>query len=332
MPRSPLGLELGLTVTPLVQPWPMDDNAVARIATIQHSLVSRSQALQLGFTDRAIKVRLNTGRWLELHDAVYSIAGAPDTWDQRHLAACMAVGPGAAVSHRSAAAIHGLWSRRGDLTEITVPRDTSPELDGVTVHRLADLTERWTTTVNGLIVTSPARTLVDVGAVMTIGNVGRMLDRAIGTRVLTLREAEFARMAVARRGRSGAGVVRRLLAERMDGPVAESTLQARMVTLLQRHAVPLPVLEHTILDGRGGFVGRVDFAYPEIKYAIEVDGFAAHTGLREFRHDRVRQNEIVDLGWLVHRFTWSEVDALSQRVAARVRAARSRLLGTLRAL
>jgi len=103
-----------------------------------------------------------------------------------------------------------------------------------------------------------------------------------------------------------------------------------MTTLLRRHGVSYPVPQHTVFDAHGQFVGCVDFAYPELKYAIEVDGYEFHTGLREFRHDRVRQNDLVDLGWTVHRFTWTDVDQLSPRVADRIRRRHLELLGTLR--
>jgi len=103
-----------------------------------------------------------------------------------------------------------------------------------------------------------------------------------------------------------------------------------MLTLLRVRGVPSPIAQHTVLDGHGQFVGVVDFAFPEMKYAIEVDGYESHAGLREFRHDRVRQNELVDLGWTVHRFTWNEVDRLSSRVADRVRLRHHQLLGTLK--
>lgn len=103
-----------------------------------------------------------------------------------------------------------------------------------------------------------------------------------------------------------------------------------MSTLLRVQGLPLPVPEHTVFDEHGQFVGTVDFAYPEIKYAIEVDGYEFHTGLREFRHDRVRQNDLVDLGWTLHRFTWTDVDELSPRVADRIRRRHLDLLGTLK--
>jgi very-short-patch-repair endonuclease len=134
--------------------------------------------------------------------------------------------------------------------------------------------------------------------------------------------------AVARKGRAGVGIIRRLLEERGDVPDG-TVLERRMWTLLATHGIPTPVAQQTVLDGHGQFVGVVDFAYPELKYVIEVDGFESHSALREFRHDRVRQNDLIDLGWTVHRFTWTEVDQLSPRVADRIRHRRFELLGTL---
>jgi very-short-patch-repair endonuclease len=102
-----------------------------------------------------------------------------------------------------------------------------------------------------------------------------------------------------------------------------------MASLLRRFQLPMPVPQHTVLDDHGGFVARVDFAYPELKYAIEVDGYAAHSELRAFRHDRSRQNDLVDSGWVVHRFTAKEIEDHPSRVAFRIAERHATLLGTL---
>jgi hypothetical protein len=193
------------------------------------------------------------------------------------------------------------------------------------VHRIADLSDRWIVRVDGVPVTTPARTLVDLGSVLPLGSVGTALDRALGRQLVSLAEVRAALNAVARKGRAGAGIIRALLKER-QGAVTPSVLQARMATLIRLHGLPSPVPEHTVLDEHGGFVGRVDFAYPEVRYAIEVDGYEAHSSPRAFQQDRARQNDLVDLGWTVHRFTWADVDGHPGRVAARIR----QLLGTLR--
>jgi hypothetical protein len=307
----------------------MDDALAMELAATQHSLITNDQALDVGFGRDWVRDRFSDGILARAHLGVYRFTSAAESREQRLLAACLAVGPVSAASHRSAASMHGIWSARADLVEITVGRDRSPELAGVTTHRIADLAEGWIMEVDGVPVTTPARTLVDLGAVLPLGSVSRALDRAIGRQLVTLPEVRRAFEAVARKGRTGVGVMRHLLVERGNAPNTCSVLQARMTTLLRMHGLPAPVPEHAVLDENGQFVGRVDFAYPGIRYAIEVDGYEAHAGLREFRHDRVRQNDLVDLGWSVHRFTWTEVDQLSARVAQRIRRHHADLLGTL---
>lgn len=310
----------------------MDDLLAMELAATQHSLITHDQALHVGLHRDWIRDRFNDGMLARAQIGVYRFTSAAESREQRLLAACLAAGSLSAVSHRSAAAVHGIWTVRDALVEITVGRDRSPELAGVTMHRMADLADRWIVNIDGVPVTTPARTLVDLGAVLPLGSVSRALDRAIGRQLVGLSDVRVALNAVARRGRAGVGAMRLLLAERGDTPDVDesaSVLQARMSTLLRLRGVPTPVSEYKVHDPRGQFVGRVDFAYPGIRYAIEVDGYEAHTGLREFRHDRVRQNDLVDLGWSVHRFTWTEVDQLSIRVAQRIRRRHRELLGTL---
>jgi Protein of unknown function (DUF559) len=306
----------------------MDDRMAMELAATQHSLIGADQLYEAGFSRRQIHFRLQQGLLARMHKGVYRYTTAVETREQHLLAACLGVGQPSAGSHRAAAAMCGIWLVPTELIEISVGRDRSPSLQGVVMHRLADLSERWIVRIDGVPVTSPARTLVDLGAVLPLGSVSRALDRALGRKLTTLPEVRAAMHAVARKGRAGVGVIRRLLEERGDEP-GGSVLENRMSTLLRAHGVPAPIAQYTVLNGHGEFVGCVDFAYPELRYAIEVDGYEYHAGLREFRHDRVRQNDIVDLGWTVHRFTWDEVDTLSARVADRIRHRRLHLLGTL---
>ncbi len=307
----------------------MDDRMAMELAATQYSLITAHQAYEVGLTKRQIQLRIKSGVMRRVHKGVYRYAATRQTREQHLLAACLAVGSPSAASHRAAAAMHGMWLVPAELVEISVGRDRSPSLQGVTMHRLGDLNPRWIVDVDGLPITTPARTLVDLGAVLPLGSVSRALDRALGRDLVTLPEVRAAMNWVARKGRAGVGTVRRLLEERGDAPDG-TVLERRMSTLLHLHGLPVPVAQQTVLDGHGQFVGVVDFAYPEIKYVIEVDGYESHSGLREFRHDRVRQNDLVDLGWTVHRFTWSEVDQLSPRVADRIRHRRLELLGTYR--
>ena len=87
-----------------------------------------------------------------------------------------------------------------------------------------------------------------------------------------------------------------------------------MAALLRAHGVPRALPEYRV-SARGVFVGRVDFAYPELKLAIEVDGFEPHTALDVFRKDRARQNDLVSSGWTVLRYVWRDVNAMAWHVA-----------------
>lgn len=302
--------------------------AINGLAERQHALVTLRQASGEGVAERTVWNRHATGRWDRLHRNVYRIAGAPRTWEQDLLAACLAVGGSVAVSHRAAASVAGILPFAFDGVELTVVYARAPAPRGVIVHRLRDLTERWIVEQDGIPVTSVARTLVDLGAVAPTGTVARALDRAVGRRLVTLGEVRRALDAVARKGRRGVGVMRTLLDERGVGADPAGVLEARMAALLRAHGLPRADAEFEVRDDRGLFLGRVDFAYPELKLAIEVDGYESHVALDAFRHDRARQNDLVEAGWTVLRFVWRDVDRLHPLVAHRIARTHARLLGS----
>jgi hypothetical protein len=302
------------------------DQILASSADRQHGLVTKDQALGAGLMPHHVHDRIRNGRWVAVYDNVYRLVGAPPTMSQRRLAAVLAIGSLAAVSHRAAAEMHGLWTSTPPTVEISTNREHSPELDGVrVVHRLDDLSERWVTAVDRVPCTTVARTLVDLGAVLPDKEVARCLDRAMGRGLATVSEVETARRAVARQGRRGAGVIRRVLLPHLAGEPVAGVFEARMARLLTEQGLPPAVPEYRVWTDAGAFVARVDFAYPQLRLAIEVDGLSAHSSVDAFRHDRARQNALVSVGWTVLRFTWTEVDQGSQHVGSTIREARRRL-------
>ncbi len=260
-----------------------------------------------------------SGAWERLHDGVFRIAGAPPSYEQSLLAACLAIGPEAAASHRSAAVLHGLLSFQDPPVEVTTDRRRSPEVGDAAVHRLADFTERWVTSVDGVRVTTAPRTLVDLGAVCRPRLVEAALDRAIGRRKVTLREVRDALVAVARRGRRGVGVLRPLLDERLGVAAPAGVMEARMASLLQRAGIGGAMPEFMVTDEHGGFIAVVDFAFPDARLAVEVDGYEAHIPLAAFRDGKVRDRLLIGAGWLPLHFSWREVDRQDPRVAADIR-------------
>jgi hypothetical protein len=302
------------------------DRKITQLAETQHALVTKRQLGDAGVSQSALKRSLASARLTLVHDNVYRIGGAPTTTAQLRLAAVLAVDGLAAVSHRAAADLYGLWWSNPPAIEVTTTDKLSPELAGVTVHRIADLEERWITRVDGLPCTTVARTLVDLGAVLPDNMVAKCLDRAHGRGLVSFSEVQTALLAVARRGRSGAGVMRRLLEPRLAGEPPAGVPEARMARLLAAQGLPPAVPEYRVWTVAGQFVARVDFAYPELRLAIEVDGYEAHSSVAAFGRDRTRQNALVEEGWTVLRFTWTEIDAGSPHVGRTIRAARRRLV------
>lgn len=298
---------------------------ITAIASRQHALITLDQLRAESLTPRAAQARVDSGRWARSFTGVYRVAGAPTSWRQELLGACLAAGDQSMASHRSASRLWGLTGGDDPMIELSVPRPHSHRLPGVVVHRSTDLEGVVAARRDGIPVTSPARTLVDLGSVVSERVVDSALDVALSRRLVTLVEVRAALDAVARRGRRGAGVLRRVLAERFDAAAAsESVLEWRLWRLCRDHGLPEPVGQHEVRVG-SRFVGRVDFAFPGVRLAIEVDGYESHSSLAAFRHDRVRQNELVAAGWTVLRFTWQDLTQQPEKVVSAIQ----RVLGAL---
>ena len=304
-----------------------DEARLAALARRQHGVVSRSQVLAAGLSPSALDRAVVAGRLERVHQRAYRFAGAPRTWEQRLLAAVLGAGGEAVVSHRSAARLWGIGPDT-DVVELSVRRRRLPRTAGAVVHRSLDLEQRWSTLHRGIPVTNPLRTLVDLGAVAPGWVVRDALEGALVSGLATVGAVEQAREALGRRGRSGAGVLGRILDDRaLGGRPPDSLLEARLSSVLRRAHVPEPVFQHEVRH-RGRFVARVDFAYPDLLLAVEVDGLDAHGSATALQRDLTRQNALVGAGWTVLRFTWHDVVRRPETVVDAVVAARSRLFGT----
>jgi very-short-patch-repair endonuclease len=162
--------------------------------------------------------------------------------------------------------------------------------------------------VSGIPTTTPARTLVDIGVPHGIGATGSCLDEARRRDLVTLEEVARVLHQVARKGRNGVGATRRILSERLAwDQITDSQLEDRFLRLIQRSDLPEPDGQFVVRDEAGGFVARVDFAYPDAALLVELDGAAYHSDRETFQRDRLRQNRLVSLGYRVLRFTYWDV-------------------------
>lgn len=297
------------------------------LAARQYSAFSAEQAAGCSVSADALFRAAKRGRVIRLHAGVFAFAGSPETWERSVLAACLAAGQGAVASHRAAARLWGLLGASDDAVEVTVPRQRKPRLHGVTLHRSSDLHGGQTTIRHRIPVTNPLRTMVDLGAVVSSETVEDALDAGLAwPSLFSIAAVEAALNELAGHGRSGAGVLRKVLEERALGDaVSDSKLERRMGELLRRAGLPAAVFHHVVCTPAGVFLAEVDFAYPEIKLAIEVDGFGAHGTPRAMGKDFVRQNGLVPYGWRVLRFTWRQVTRQPEMVAKAIRDALVRL-------
>jgi hypothetical protein len=241
----------------------------------QYGLFTLVQAEACGVSRKTVYRRAGRGRYVNEQPGVFSLAGAPESWERSVLAACLAAGTGAVASHRAAARIWGLVEPRDDVVEITVARKRCPRTRRATVHRSTDLVADHTTVRNRIPVTNPLRTIVDLGAVLPPEQVEDALDTGLAPPSLfSIAAIEWMRNEVTGPGRSGCGVLGKILDERALGnEVNDSLLEPHMARLLRRAGLPPAIFHHVITSPAGVFLAEVDFAYPDVRLVIEVDGF-----------------------------------------------------------
>jgi very-short-patch-repair endonuclease len=174
------------------------------------------------------------------------------------------------------------------------------------VHRSTGLGRADTTRHRRIPVTTPARTLLDLGAVAP-ELVEPAMEDALFRGLVTLSSLRRALERVGVQGRDGTAVLRDLVDRRARGTApTESPLEDALVALLRRHRLPEPVRQHPV-DLGNGRTARVDLAYPAARLVIEADGRRWHSGRADFESDRERGNLLAARGWTVLRFGWDDV-------------------------
>lgn len=285
----------------------MDEREIAArlLAKEQGGLILENQLTELGFSNAAVRHRVERGRWRRVCSGIFVLAPEIDGFVTWLRAATMAL-PEAVVSHEAAAQLHGLTDVPRDRPTVTVGRSAAHEFSVVTVRRSADLRTGHLTEIDSLPVTTVARTIVDLSAVLPPAALERALDAAVAARRVTHREIRQVLEQVARRGKPGIGVLRELLdAREMEPEMGHSELERRFVTLVREAGMAMP--ESQVAVPWLSQWERVDFAYPERRLALELDGSAWHTDAAAWERDRRRDQLAAADGWQVVRFTWRQV-------------------------
>lgn len=291
--------------------------AFTKLAGRQHGAISRQQLVHIGVSGRTIERWASTGRLRRIHSNSYAVPGSPETERQRLMGAVLASQPQSLASHRAAAWLWGLSD--APFLEVTVARSRRPRLRGVVVHHLRDHGKARPSIKDGIPVTDPLRTLADLGAVWDREMVSDAVEQALIRRLVTFRGLVSEWRRVAKPGRNGSGVLRQILEYRLLGEKpADSLLEPKAAPLFRKVGGRLPEFQYDVVDG-GRFVARVDFAYVDLRVAIEFDGLSAHGTAAALQSDLRRQNALVAAGWIVLRFTWWDVVHRADAVAAEIR-------------
>ena len=253
---------------------------IARLADRQHGAVARRQLLAAGMQRGAIDRRVASGRLRRVYRGVYVVG--PLTREGRWMAAVLAAGSDAVLSHLSAAALWGL-REGGDLPHVT--GGNGSEVTGpIRTHRsLVARSER--TVRNGIPVTNPTRTLHDLAAVLTFDELERAHREALILR-LPLRLDGTRRPAV-----------RELLVDRPT----KTELERRFRRFLRQRRLPLPETNQRMPFGEADCVWRAQ------RLVVELDGYDVHRSRSAFERDRLRDREALLAGWRVIRVTWRQL-------------------------
>jgi very-short-patch-repair endonuclease len=274
-----------------------DAELAARIEAT-HGVFRLADAFAAGLTRNQVEHRLELKRWDARYPGVFRLRGVPPTWRGELLAACWAGGTSAFASRRSAAAVHELPGGRQNVAEITCYRWRRTRHTGLVVHESTVLDPRDVTVVDGIPVTSVARTLFDLGGCYGAGMVEYALESALRRGLVTLAELDATLRRLSRRGRAGGPVLRELLEARSGRRrTTESDMETRLLQVIRAAGLPAPVVQHEVWSG-GMFLGRVDFAYPDTRIAIEYDSDEYHSGRTATRRDRARRHDLIAAGWL----------------------------------
>jgi hypothetical protein len=272
--------------------WTQDASprrTVAEFAARQHGIVALWELLELGMSRTGVKRWVEDGGLHRVYRGVYAVGHSSLTGDGRWLAAVKACGPGALLSHMCAAALWAIRRTSSPIIHVTTPNRRSPK--GIRVHRVRRLHPDDVAVVDGIPVTSTARTLLDLADVLPprqliraieqaerlqlfdLNAINRLLERSNGRRVRPLRNA--------------------IAAVTGEPPRVNSDWERDLLDFCDDHDIPRPEL-NVIVDGY-----EVDALWRTKKIVVELDSYAFHRSLRAFEQDREKYADLQLAGYLV---------------------------------
>jgi len=289
---------------------------VAKLAEGQQGVVSHGQLVGLGVGASAIQRRVRAGRLHRVHLGVYLVGHLARAPHATEMAALLACGEAAVLSHRSAAFVWSAGASRPPQVHVTVGGDWSARRPGVVVHRSERLEQTDVEERHGLKLTSAERTILDLAAVLSPAVLEWFIGQAFARRLVS--PAALAARAEASLGWRGIRKLRAAL-DLSGGPsYTRSPSERTLRGALRRSELPAP--EVNVIAGRY----ELDFLWRAERLVVEVDGYTYHSDPVAFERDRLRDAELQASGYRVMRVTRRQVRDTPEAVIARIR----RALGT----
>jgi very-short-patch-repair endonuclease len=290
------------------------DAELFRVAKLQHGCVHRQQSIAAGVSHKALRRRVAQGRLRPVHTDVLLVWPCSSDLLERAMAAALQLRGDAVIGGLAAAAIWGIVDEAPSEIEVTlVGRNARPQ-PGVRIRRVATLSRKDIRRRSAIPLTSPARTLIDLGAVLVPIDLENALAEARARSLV--RDSEIAAALARAPTRSGAAALRQLLSYSEDlaaGPARTRSLyERRLLQLICEAALPRPVTNVPV----EGHV--VDMFWPAQRLVVEFDGFAYHGDRRAFENDRLRDQDLVAAGYRVIRITARQLDYTPFAVVARL--------------
>jgi uncharacterized protein DUF559/putative AbiEi antitoxin of type IV toxin-antitoxin system len=277
------------------------DREIALLAARQHGVVTRQQLVEVGLRPSAIEHRLRAMRLHPLHRGVYAVGRKDVSQLGRFMAAALACGPDAVLSHRSAAA---LWQLRTDdrrTIHVVALRSRHTRRRGIALHLVRTLHADDRASVKGIPVTSVPRTLLDLAEVVRSDVMERALEQAERLQLFDLRAVD--ELLERSHGRRGLGVLKRALAAyREPAAVTRSELERRFLDLCRDAGLPTPAV-NTWVAGQ-----EVDMVWPQQRLVVELDSRTYHQTRAAFDRDRIRDEALQIAGYRVLRVTARRLD------------------------
>ena len=286
------------------------DRAIAALATRQHGVVARYQLISLGLSLDAIDHRLECGRLLPLHRGVYAVGHRRLTRHAVWMAGVLAGGEGARLRGRSAGALWRVLERDGRDVEIQAPRQLRQRA-GLSARR-GVLPQDERDEHEGIPVTTPARTLLDLAGILDEHQLARACERAEALRLGSPTSLQDLVDRYPRR--PGTPAIRRLPeAQRVTPTCTRTELERLLLSFLDAENLPRPLVNERLGDI------EPDFRWPEERLIVETDGFETHGTRAAFERDRARDRALTAQGWRVVRITKRQLEAEPASVAAELR-------------